>query len=325
MSLLVKGADECVAQGDTAGLFAVLAAMEDQARGCLGQEASRRVVAASALARSSSEGVGLCVRDGFDRSPEERRKSTIGLLGVLGEPGARALCEIIATGGETDFARAVRAVLANDSRGVAHVRDLLSRVNRSRAERILAVLLEARGADAPDQLAAAVDDAPEAVRLSLIRMVQKSGRARFATPLIRWVSDAPCTVRLAAMRALGELRVLEAVPALMDIVNLESNFGEGALLKEAAVDALAGIGATGAVPKLCELLEGGLILSMIGSPRPRVAAARALGELGGPDARHTLEKGSRSAHRGVRRASQRAYARLRAREGMRAGRLGNVR
>jgi HEAT repeat protein len=187
------------------------------------------------------------------------------------------------------------------------------------------VLLEAKGADAPDHLSAAVDDAPEEVRLSLIRMVQKSGRAHLATPLIRWVSDASCTVRLAAMRALGELRVSEAVPALMDIVSLESNFGEGAVLKEAAVDALAGIGATCAVPKLCELLEGGLILSMIGSPRPRVAAARALGELGGPDARYTLAKGSKSAHRGVRRASQRAYARLRAREGMRGGRWGHAR
>ncbi len=122
------------------------------------------------------------------------------------------------------------------------------------------------------------------------------------------------------MGALGKLRVAEAVPALCNLIAAESSFGEGAQLKEAAASALGHIGAGSAVPTLCEMLEGGAMLSAIAGVRARVAAARALGELGGPDARAALEQGSRSVNRSLRKASRRALQRLQTMRAMSRGR-----
>jgi HEAT repeat protein len=325
MSLLLKATEECAAGGDAAGLLSVLSALGKEAKRDPGKESSRRAVAASALARSGSEEVVSCIAQDLEGSPEEHRRRIIGLLGMLGEPGMRALGEIVSSGDAPDFTHAVHVMLANDLSGLPHVRDLLSRVSLSRAKRMLRVLIQAEREGDPAQLSAALDDAPEAVRLALIGKIREAGQARLATVLIRWVSDAPCAVRLAAIRTLGELRVAEAAPALLEVVSLESNFGEGALLKEAAAKALAAAGATSAIPRLCEMIEGGAILSMIGSPRPRIAAAMALGRLGGPDARHALEQGCRSVHGAVRRACQHSLERLRARENAGRGRAGHGR
>ena len=124
---------------------------------------------------------------------------------------------------------------------------------------------------------------------------------------------------MAAIEAIAELGVEEAVLDLCGMVKSEATFGEGARLKEAAVRALGSLGVGSAVPALCSVLQARAFLSKLGSHRPRMAAAEALAVLGGPDSREALERGCRSMHPGVRDACRRSLARLMAGEGSSLG------
>ena len=66
--------------------------------------------------------------------------------------------------------------------------------------------------------------------------------------------------------------------------------------------ALGEIGDSKAAPALCEVLLGGGVLSVFGSPRPKVAAAEVLARMGGPDAEEALRSGCRRVSPRVRAA-----------------------
>jgi len=312
ISLLTKAAEECSALGDADGLLSVLSSLRQEARQGSDQDASRRVVAGSALARAGSEETITCLISLFEDASAEARREVIAALGLLGESGMDALVKIAETGAEGDLRSIVDTMLGNDAPVFLHLREIISQAHGDRARELLDVVIDK--ARTVTEITMATRDADTAAQLELVRLVAAKRRTDSADVLISLLSDCPLTVRLAAIDGLAELRAEAGVPVLCDIVAVENDFGDGARLREAAIRALGAIGSGRAVPALCEVLQRGAFLRMLGSPRPRVAAAEALGILGGPDARFALEQGTRSMHRAVREACQSALARLRARE-----------
>lgn len=316
ISLLTKAAEECSALGDAEGLLSVLFSLRQEARRGTDQDASRRVVAGSALARSGNDKAVTCLMSLFEDGSAETRREVIAVSGLLGEPGMDALAAIAQTGTQADLQSVVETMLANDAPVFPHLRGVILRACGDRVRDILEALISR--AHTPAEITMAMRDAGHLAQLAIVRLIVAQRWAGLSEVLVSLLSDSVVTVRLAAIEGLAELRAEEAVSALCDIVTLENNFGEGARLREAAIRALGAIGSGRAVPVLCVVLERG-ILRTLGSPRPRVAAAEALGVLGGPDARLALEQGTRSMHGAVREACQRALARLRAREPTAAG------
>ena len=319
ISLLTKAAEECAAHSDVEALMTVIASLGDEASGRAGQDASRRAVAAGALARSSTERVVLCLTDSLEDAPAGIRKEIIRLLGLLGEPGLRALVQIVRVGEDNDVRQATALLLERDDHDLSHLRDLVSEARGITLERALQALMEVRGDEAAGKIATVISDAGEEARLQVLALITEGRLTDLASLLAPLLADSSGAVRSAAVKAIAELRVQEAVPALCELVERESNFGEGARLKEAAVRSLGALGAGSAVPVLCQVLKGRAFLSKIGSHRTRIAAAEALAALGGPDSREALARGCRSMHPAVRESCRRALSRLLAAERTTAG------
>jgi len=117
------------------------------------------------------------------------------------------------------------------------------------------------------------DDAD--VRCWAIWALAQTGSRQAVQPVVAFMDDADCDVRISAAMALGELRAAEAAPAL--VTQLESCNG---LLIRCAADALEKIGEE-AVPALVKALE---------HPKSQVRmwAARALGRIGSKEAVESL-------------------------------------
>ncbi len=319
ISLLTKAAEECAARDDVEALLSVIASLGFEAGQQSGQDASRRAVAAGALARCSTDQAVTCLINHLVDAPADVRKQIISLLGLLGESGLRALVEIVRVGEDEDVTRAMATLLERDDTDLSHVRDLISEARGITLERTLRALVEVRGEDATRKITVAISEAGEEARLQLLHLITEGRLTDLANLLIPFLADSSSTLRLAAVTAIANLDVQAAAPALCEVVAHEASFGDGARLKEAAARALGRLGAASAVPVLCEVLKGKALLSKLGSHRPRIAAAEALAMLGGPNSREALEKGCRSMHPAVRESCRHALSRLLATERTTAG------
>jgi HEAT repeat protein len=310
ISLLAKSVEECLARGDLEGLMAVVSELGREAAPETEREPSRRGVAAGALARVSTDPVVSFLAERLGDVPDGLAAEIIELFGLLGEPGMSALADVVRAGKEADAKCAMGALLARDGPDMSHARDLVSAARGIALERALLGALDGEGEQAPQTVMAVLADAGEEAWLQTVQLIFAGGRGDLGEVLVRMLHNPSGPVRMAAINAIAELAVKDAVPGLCEIAEAEAYFGEGARLREAAVRALAAIGESRAVRSLCAVLEGKALLSKLGSHRPRAAAAEALGILGGPDSREALEKGSKSMHPVVRDTCRRALARL---------------
>ena len=310
LSLLTKATEECAAKSDLDGLISVIAALGREAGGEAGRDPSRRAVASSALARASTEQVVSVLAQCLTDAPEDGVDRIIEAIGLLGELGMQTLMQIVRTGKESEAKLAMATLLARDGSDMSHLRDLVSQAGGITLERTLRALMESQDDGAVERIAMALSEAGEEARLKIVNLMTEGGRKDLGRVLVPLLSDSSRGVRLAAIEAIAELGVKEAVPELCGTVQREATFGEGARLKGAAVRALGSLGVGNAVPVLCSVLQARAFLSKLGSHRPRMAAAEALAALGGPDSREALKQGCRSMHPGVRDACRRALARL---------------
>ncbi len=319
ISLLTKATEECAAKSDLDGLISVISALGREAGSETGRDPSRRAVASSAVARASTEQLVSALAEGLEDAPEDGVETIIDAMGLLGEPGMQALMQIVRSGKESEAKLAMATLLARDGSDMSHLRDLVSQTGGITLERTLRALVESRDDEAVERIAMAASEAGEEARLKIVSLMTEGGRKDLGRVLVPLLSHSSGGVRLAAIEAIAELGVEEAVLDLCGMVKSEATFGEGARLKEAAVRALGSLGVGSAVPALCSVLQARAFLSKLGSHRPRMAAAEALAVLGGPDSRQALERGCRSMHPGVRDACRRSLARLMAGEGSSLG------
>jgi len=320
ISLLTKATEECAQCGDVQGLLSIVRALGHEMGSKHLDEPSRRAVAASALARASTDEIVACLEAARADAPEDRGWEIIELLGLLGEPGLRTLTEVAREGTETSAHHAVAVLLERDGPDFLQLGDVISQARGITLERVLQALISSRSLEASAKITAAAAGATEDGRLMLIRLISESDRRDLAPVLEPMLLDESGTVRAAAVSSLAKLGAQAAVPAICRMLEQQTNFGEGARVKEAAVKALGELGKGEAVPALSDVLAGKAFFSKIGSHRPRIAAAHALAALGGPDARAALEQGCRTIHPAVREACRRGLARLMAAEDSRRGR-----
>ena len=127
-------------------------------------------------------------------------------------------------------------------------------------------------------------------------------------PLLAALEDQDASVRQTAMATLGWLKIKEAVQPLRAIAEERPGIRD---LKEqkAAIAVLGTIGDTGALPTLIAILRRKQWFTRKAIEELRLAAAQALGELGGPVAIETLRAVAQSARATLREACERALAR----------------
>jgi hypothetical protein len=314
ISLLTKAAEQCAQRSDVEGLMSVISAVGQETGSKHIDDPSRRAVASSALARSSTDEIVACLAAAFPDASEDRAYEIIGLLGLLGEPGLRTLTQVARTGSETSARHAVAILLERDAPDFSRLGELVSQARGITLERVLRALIESRSLEAAANIKAASAGASEDAHLMLIRLIAESDRRELAPVIAPMLRDESGAVRGAAASALATLEAQESVPAICRMLEQQASFGEGARVKEAAAKALGELGNGSAVPTLSALLAGKAFLAKLGSRRPRIAAAQALASLGGPDAREALELGCRSMHPALREACRRALSRLMAAE-----------
>ncbi len=310
VSLLTKAAEECASRCDLDGLIDVLGALGREAGGASGQSPSRRAVATSALTRTSTDQVASCLQSALPEASRREAEEIISLLSLLGEPGMGALVDILRAGDESLLSLAMTMLLKADGSDCSHLSDLISSSRGINLERVLRSLIKVIPEGEALRIPSALVDSSEEARQRTLELITEMGRRDLGRAVIGMLQDVSGAVRLAAVVAVGELRLTEAARGICELVRQEGSYGEGSRLKEAAVRALALIGAEAAVPTLCEVLRGGAFLSRLGSFRPRVAAAEALAVLGGPLSLDALRKGSRSMHPAIREACRKALARV---------------
>jgi hypothetical protein len=132
----------------------------------------------------------------------------------------------------------------------------------------------------------------------------KFGDPAAIRPLIRLLSAKDFQTRAAAATALGQLGATEAIPALLESVDL----GPEDVMRAWAIDALGKIGSHEAVPNL---------IGVLGSPHEglRRTAAAALGAIGDKRAIPALEGSARKESFFTRRLFRRAIRQIRASTG----------
>jgi HEAT repeat protein len=164
-------------------------------------------------------------------------------------------------------------------------------------------VFDAHRAQDVETLISVLGDDPEN-RAWAARYLGKIGDPRAVAPLIRLLSVRDFQARAAAARALGKLRAVEAIPALLESVDS----GPEDVMRAWAIDALGRIGSDEAAPKLIGLLENphaGL----------RCTAAAALGRIGDARALPELRQAAARERWRHRRPYRRAIRAIEAKQG----------
>lgn len=143
------------------------------------------------------------------------------------------------------------------------------------------------------------------IRLESVRLVGQMGAEFTDEPLLGALGDTDASVRQGAMAVLGGLRVKAAIPALRQIAE-EAPGTRDVEGQMAAIAALGAIGDPEALPTLIALLHRKRWLLRRTTEKLRVAAAYALGKLGGAEATDALQVVAQSARPALRHACQAA-------------------
>jgi HEAT repeat protein len=164
------------------------------------------------------------------------------------------------------------------------------------------------------QLAVVADRPEPRARMELVQAMRNRPGGVGLRVLGRLVTDPVPSVREAAVEVLGEHGQPGAVQALCLVLDREPDRGPEVRVKLAAARALGRLGAPEAVPQLAKLLRTGGLLARFRDPSLRVAAVEALGTIGTTEARQVLEQWRRYPHPRVRAACRRVLAETAARE-----------
>ncbi len=146
------------------------------------------------------------------------------------------------------------------------------------------------------------------IRRESIRPFGQMDAALAGEALLSALGDSETSVRQAAIAALGGLKVKAAVPFLRQIAE-ERSGTRGLEEQKRAITALGAIGDPEGLPTLIGLLHRRRWFFRRATEELRLAAAYALGALGGPDATQALRAVAKSAGPGLKRACEMALSR----------------
>lgn len=243
----------------------------------------------------------LVQRLGGARTEEERT----GLRATLLHVGADAVMPLLrALTGATDLSarRSYRdALVALDHVGIPLLEDMVGDDRWFVVRNMVGILGEIRSPDALDHFARTMAHSDARVRRETIVALPKIGGPDAVALLTRGLSDGEAGLRAAAALGLGLLKSPAAVPALLAQLAKEA---DGDAMLE-IIRAFARIGDARAVPAVAERACAGGWLSRTPAAL-RAEAARALGEIGGEEARAVLHRLLRDRSPEVRTAALQA-------------------
>ena len=180
--------------------------------------------------------------------------------------------------------------------------------------RLLPLLLKLSTPDVQHILLKLVRHSDSRIRREVIRNFGHMDPGVARSPLLAALQDTDTSVRQTAMAALGGIKLKEAVPMLRQIA--EERLGIRELEEQkAAIAVLGTIGDSQALPTLIAILRRKQWFSRKAIEDLRLAAAHALGELGGADATEALRAVAQSARSDLRQACERALSRAQPSEG----------
>lgn len=243
----------------------------------------------------------LVQRLGAARSEEERTA----LRGVLLHVGADAVMPLLrALTAATDLSarRAYRdALVALDHVGIPLLEDMVADGRWFVVRNMVGILGEIRSPDALDHFARTIAHADARVRRETIVALPKIGGYEAVALLGRGLVDAEPGLRAAAALGMGLLKHPSAIPLLLAQLAKETD-GETEL---EIIRAFGRIGDARAVPPLTERAAASGWLSRVPAAL-RAEATRALGEIGGDEARAVLHRLLRDRSPEVRTAALQA-------------------
>jgi HEAT repeat protein len=308
LHLLTEAVEERRALADSNLLLEALAAIAREAG--QGRDKARRTMTASTLARSISADTVAYLSAEMAGASTAKQSEILALLGWLGRRGMAALCALAQDVDPVRAEKATHVIVERDAPDFLNLRYLLSQASADEMERIISVII-ARGEPAAlAQLGALTDHPRVRTRLDLVRLIHQSQRPELLNILMSLLGDPSAEVRLGAVNALAERVTSTNISALCDRADTEAAFGEAGRVKEAAVKALGRMRVPEAVPILSHLLSSPGLLGLLRTPRLRVAAAHALAQIGTAEARQALENGAQDRQRAVRDACRTALMRL---------------
>lgn len=226
----------------------------------------------------------LARRMGEERN-EQRRAEHRRACRALGEPMARAIRDDLAE--STDrLARRIHCetLVEMGAPGRRIIEEMAQDENRFLVRNAVAILGDVGGEGAAELVTSALANTDARVRREALRSLAKLGDEEAAPLVVGLLDDSDASVRLAAAVAAGELKVERAVRPLIAMLDACSDPDECVPL----IRALGQLGDPGAV----NAIEKHAVRSLFSRPRTdvRIAAYRALNQIGTPHARRLLNQ-----------------------------------
>lgn len=214
---------------------------------------------------------------------------------LLGPPAAAHLVERLAQ--EHDRGRRGRIIECLRSCGHLAEGPLLEALKSGEwfvIRNSLLMLAEVAGPERAPQLEPFLDHPDGRVRLTAVRALGRIGGRAAETALTRLLASAGPDLQLEVMYFLDELKVRNAVPALLQLLKPGKgrNRSEQDKVREKALEVLGHLGSSSIIPDLAEVLarRKGFFRDAREPLPARVCALRALGALGTPESREAIRK-----------------------------------
>jgi HEAT repeat protein len=229
------------------------------------------------------------------------------VLLAVGDLAVPRLVERYAAGGRGDAQQTAMILLALGERALGPLIDQLELGDPARARRAARLLGDLQHPRGVPALAAALRAGDSALCSDAARALARIGTTAAVHALVEALSAGEATAR-AVVGSLAGCRHPLAVRALCDIASGSRELPEPIALD--AIRALGHPGNGGGVSTLAAMLERRSLLGRSRERPRRIAAALALGRIGGPAARRALETHARRGEADVSDACQRALREL---------------
>jgi HEAT repeat protein len=229
------------------------------------------------------------------------------VLIAIGPPCVGALLRHCAGTKDASRERAAQVLIAMGDAALPAVVDELRDGQSERARRAARLLGEMQNPRGIEFLADALKSSDLALSRESARALARIGTDRAVTALVSGLKLSP-PVAEACANCLGGVRQLAAARALGELVDLERDVPEG--LRREAIRSLGRLASPEALRRLAKVLDHSPMFGKARFRALRVAAAQAIGQIGGAAALQTLQPHAKRGDSDVRQACQEALRRL---------------
>jgi len=300
---------DAFARGESTPSLRIMTALASELQSTTAKDETVTRYARSALVALVNETDPRLVVEDFCRGETVPEEDMVHLLLILSEEMAGPMVEQLLVEDQTAARRKLTDVLPQ--LGAPFQRAVISALGAPDWEavrRLLPLLFKLPAPDVQQILRTLAGHKDPRVRREAMRTFANIDPGVARAPLLAALDDQDASVRQTAMATLGWLKIKEAVQLLREIAEERPGIRD---LKEqkAAIAVLGTIGDPGALPTLIAILRRKQWFARKAIEELRLAAAQALGELGGADATEALRAVAQSARATLREACERALAR----------------